>query len=96
MAATGVGRAVHRGPRPFTGKGCAMDQTFLLALLAALVVALVALARITTRTRPSTGEAAAESSFGVSTEGMKICPTCGMGNLWTERSCSGCGSALKG
>ena len=73
-----------------------MDQTFLLALLVALVVVLVALARITTRPRPSADEAAGESSIGVSTEGMKICPKCGMGNLWTERRCSGCGSALKG
>ena len=27
----------------------------------------------------------AESQFAVSTEGTKICPRCGMGNLWTER-----------
>ena len=73
-----------------------MDQTFLLALVVALVVVLVALARITTKPRPSANETAGESSLGVSTEGMKICPQCGMGNLWTERSCSGCGSALKG
>ena len=73
-----------------------MDQTFLLALLVAFVVVLVALARIVTRPRPSADEIAGESSIGVSTEGMKICPKCGMGNLWTERSCSGCGSALKG
>ena len=37
-----------------------------------------------------------ESSFGVSTEGMKICPKCGMGNLWTERRCSALRAALKG
>ena len=73
-----------------------MDQTFLLALLVAMLVVLVALARIATRPRPSAGEAAGESSIGVSTEGMKICPKCAMGNLWTERTCSGCGSALKG
>lgn len=73
-----------------------MDQTFLLALVVALVVVLVALARIMTKPRPSASETAGESSIGVSTEGMKLCPKCGMGNLWTERSCSGCGSALKG
>lgn len=73
-----------------------MDQTFLLALLVAFVVVLVALGRIVTRPRPSADETAGESSIGVSTEGMKICPKCGMGNLWTERICSGCGSALKG
>ncbi len=72
-----------------------MDQTLLLALVAALVVALVALARITTR-RPPESEATGESSIAVSTEGMKICPKCGMGNLWTERRCSSCASTLKG
>jgi hypothetical protein len=73
-----------------------MDQTFLLALLVAFVVVLVALGRILTRPRPSANETAGDSLIGVSTEGMKICPKCGMGNLWTERTCSGCGSALKG
>ncbi len=73
-----------------------MDQPFLIALLVALVVVLLALARIMTRPRPSAIETAGETSIGVSTEGMKLCPKCGMGNLWTERSCSGCGSALKG
>jgi hypothetical protein len=73
-----------------------MDQTYLLALLVAAVVVLVALARITTRPRPSAGEAAGESPIGVSTEGMKLCPKCGMGSLWTERRCSSCGTALKG
>jgi hypothetical protein len=73
-----------------------MDQTYLLALLVAVVVVMVALARITTRPKPSASEAAGESPIGVSTEGMKLCPKCGMGSLWTERRCSSCGSALKG
>jgi hypothetical protein len=73
-----------------------MDQTYLLALVIAVLVVMVALARITTRPRPSASQGAGESSIGVSTEGMKICPTCGMGNLWTERRCSSCASALKG
>ena len=38
----------------------------------------------------------AATSFAVSTEGMKVCPKCGMGNLWTERRCSACGNGLKG
>ncbi len=73
-----------------------MDQTFLLALVVALVVVLGALARITTRQGPPASEGTGESAIAVSTEGMKICPRCGMGNLWTERRCSSCGSALKG
>ena len=44
------------------------------------------------RARPSP----AESPFAVSTEGDKICPNCGMGNLWTERKCSACGRKLQG
>jgi len=73
-----------------------MDQTYLLAIVVAVAVIMVALARIISRPRPSASEAAGESRIGVSTEGMKICPRCGMGNLWTERRCSSCGSALKG
>ena len=72
-----------------------MDQTFLLALVVALVVALAALGRLATR--PSTAsQGAAEPAFGTSTEGMKVCPKCAMGNLWTERTCIHCGTRLKG
>ena len=78
------------------GGCCAMDQSFLLVLVLAIVVAMGALARILTRPRTPAGQAAGESMIAVSTEGMKICPKCGMGNLWTERRCSACGSGLKG
>jgi hypothetical protein len=74
-----------------------MDQPFLLILIAAVVIAMLALARLLTRPATPTSEPAApESPFAVSTEGMKTCPECGMGNLWTERSCSSCGASLKG
>jgi len=73
-----------------------MDQTFLLALAVALVVALGALGRIATRSQSPSGQAAGESGIGVSTEGMKVCPKCAMGNLWTERTCINCGTKLKG
>jgi hypothetical protein len=73
-----------------------MDQTFLLALVVAIVFAMVALARMITRPPRPAGEGAADSPIAVSTEGMKICASCGMGNLWTERQCSSCGAALKG
>jgi hypothetical protein len=73
-----------------------MDQTYLVALLAAVAIVMASLARIWTRPRTTAGEAPGESAIGVSTEGMKICPKCGMGNLWTERRCSSCRSALKG
>ncbi len=73
-----------------------MDQ-LLLVLLVVVAVAIVAL--LFSRSRRQTAAAAAppaESPLAVSTEGMKVCSKCGMGNLWTERSCSVCGASLKG
>jgi hypothetical protein len=72
-----------------------MDQTFLLALVVALIVALGALGRIATRPNIA-AESAFDSSMATSTEGMKVCPKCAMGNLWTERTCINCGTKLKG
>ena len=77
------------------GVSC-MDQTFLLALVVALVVALAALGRMATRSTSPSGQAAGETALGVSTEGMKVCPKCAMGNLWTERTCINCGTRLRG
>jgi hypothetical protein len=74
-----------------------VDQTYLLLLGLAILIALGAGALI--RNRILADRAAAlptDSPFAVSTEGDKICPKCGMGNLWTERSCSACGGPLKG
>ncbi len=74
-----------------------MDQSYLLLLALAIVVALGAGAIIRDRIRrESPDAAAAESPFAVSTEGMKTCPSCGMGNLWTDRACMSCKAPLKG
>jgi hypothetical protein len=73
-----------------------MDQTFLLALVVALIVVLAALGRIATRPQVPSGQAAGDSLMATSTEGMKVCPKCAMGNLWTERTCISCGSKLRG
>ena len=73
-----------------------MDQTFLLALAVALVVALAALGRLATHSARPSGHAAGDTAMGVSTEGMKVCPKCSMGNLWTERTCISCGTKLNG
>ena len=72
-----------------------MDQSFLLALAVALVVALAALGRLATRPQVSPGQAG-DSQLAASTEGMTVCPKCAMGNLWTERTCINCGTKLKG
>jgi hypothetical protein len=73
-----------------------MDQTLIVVLALAIAVLLGAVARIIARPEAPVGQAAAESPIAVSTEGSKVCPKCGMGNLWTERTCSACGIALKG
>ena len=74
-----------------------MDQTYALLLIAALVVVIVAIVIIRARIQGDREEQTpADSPFATSTEGMKICPRCGMGNLWMDRSCVSCGAALKG
>ncbi len=72
-----------------------MDQIYLLVLLIA-VVALVALVAIRIRSRRPPALDGSDSPFAVSTEGMKVCPICGMGNLWTERTCISCSGPLRG
>ena len=74
-----------------------MDQLLLVLLVMAAAIAIAAMLLSRTRRR---AELAAmgptESQYAVSTEGMKVCPKCGMGNMWTERRCSACGTSLKG
>jgi hypothetical protein len=72
------------------------QQTQLIALAISVVVVIVAVLLIMNRQRRDREEAAAESPFGTSTEGDKRCPKCGMGNLWTDRTCISCGTRLKG
>jgi uncharacterized paraquat-inducible protein A len=74
-----------------------MDQIYLLLLGLAALVAIVATLVIRTRMREDDAETVPpESPYATSTEGMKVCPRCGMGNLWTDRQCISCGAALKG
>jgi uncharacterized protein (DUF983 family) len=74
-----------------------MDSTMILALAIAAGVAIVALLLIRARREQDEAETVPpESPFATSTEGMKVCPNCGMGNLWTDRQCVSCGTALKG
>jgi len=74
-----------------------MDPMYLVLLALAVLIALGAVAIIRDRIRrEAPGATPPESPFATSTEGMKVCPECGMGNLWTARACITCGSALKG
>jgi len=73
-----------------------MDQTTTLGLIAAAVIGLAAILLILRRQRKGQEDASMESPFGVSTEGEKRCPSCGMGNLVTEARCASCGAKLPG
>lgn len=70
-----------------------MDPALLLLLLVIGLLVVVSIWGVLTARRPSSDPT---SGLATSTEGMKVCPKCGMGNLWTERRCSACGQALRG
>jgi hypothetical protein len=72
-----------------------MDQTTILVLLiVAAAVGVVAVAAILDRDRAAAAKAGRETRFASSTEGMKRCPSCGLGNLVTADTCSGCRKRL--
>jgi hypothetical protein len=68
-------------------------QVFLL-LTAALVALFAALFVMMKEHRQAA--AAGAPDLAVSTEGQKLCPECGMGNLWMDRNCISCGKRLPG
>ena len=68
-------------------------QVFLL-LTAALVAFFAAL--FVTLKEHRQAVAAGTVDLAVPTEGQKLCPHCGMGNLWMDRSCISCGKRLPG
>jgi hypothetical protein len=74
--------------------GETMDQPVLLALMAAGVIGLCAAVLALTRERTARAQLPVDSPFAASTEGEKVCPKCGMGNLWTDASCISCGGRL--
>jgi hypothetical protein len=75
-----------------------MEPTqILLALLAAATLGILATLVILRRQRRDAMATNPQSSrFAVSTEGEKICPHCGMGNLWTDTRCVSCRRPLPG
>ena len=72
-----------------------MDQPTILVLIGLAIVGLIATVVIMGRQRRAS-DAETESQFAVSTEGEKRCPKCGMGNMWTDRTCISCGADLRG
>lgn len=74
-----------------------MDATSgLLLLITAAAIGIVATIGILRRQRLQVESAGRESPYSISTEGMKRCPACGVGNLVTDATCSGCGKSLPG
>jgi hypothetical protein len=72
-----------------------MDQTTqLLALVAVAAIGIIATVMIMRRQRKVVEESTRENPYGVSTEGMKRCPSCGFGSLVTDATCSSCGKRL--
>jgi hypothetical protein len=71
-----------------------MDQTQLL-LTGILVACMGILATLVILRRQRRElESSGESPFAASSEGEKLCPQCGMGNLWTDVNCISCGKRL--
>ncbi len=66
------------------------------AILGALIVVVIAAILIVMRQRGEVAPKLGETPFAVSTEGMKRCPSCGMGNLVTDATCASCGKRLPG
>ena len=72
-----------------------MDPTTSLALLIiAAAVGVVAVGFILRRGSASAATEPPERPFAASTEGMRRCPNCGVGNLVTDFTCSNCGKRL--
>ena len=74
-----------------------MDDLTLIALVAAAVIGLIASILVLRHERQAAEATAGDVEahvFAVSTEGMKRCPSCGMGNLVTDRTCASCKKVL--
>ncbi len=74
-----------------------MDTTTaLLLIIVAAAVGIVGSIVIMRRQRRALEALRRESPFAIATEGMKRCPSCGIGNLVTSDTCSACGGQLPG
>jgi hypothetical protein len=74
-----------------------MDDLTLIALVATAVVGLIASILVLRHERQAAEATAGDveaHAFSVAREGMKRCPSCGMGNLVTDRTCAACKKPL--
>ena len=72
------------------------DTTKLLLLIVAAGVGILATLVMLRRQRRDREADTRENEFAVSSEGQKRCPSCGMFNMWTDRTCISCGKKLRG
>jgi len=70
--------------------------TLLLLLVVAAGILVLATLVMLRRQRHDREASTADSPYAVSSEGQKRCPSCGMFNLWTDRTCISCGKKLAG
>lgn len=74
-----------------------MDPTTaLFVIIIAAAIGIVGTLGILRRQRQAVEALRRESPFAVASEGMKRCPSCGIGNLVTSDTCSSCGKRLPG
>jgi hypothetical protein len=74
-----------------------MDSTTaILLLIGVAAVGIVLTLTILRRDRKAVEAASRESTFAIGSEGMKLCPSCGFGNLVTNNTCASCGKRVPG
>jgi hypothetical protein len=70
--------------------------TAILLLIGVAAVGILLTLAILRRDRKAVDAASRESPFAVSSEGMKLCPSCGFGNLVSDSTCASCGKHVPG
>jgi hypothetical protein len=70
--------------------------TGLLFIIIAASIGILGTIGIMVKQRRAVEALGRENPYAVATEGMKRCPSCNMGNLVTDATCSNCGKALPG
>jgi hypothetical protein len=71
-------------------------MTGLMLVISAAAIGMVATVSILRHDRLVALAAGYESPFAAATEGMKLCPSCGIGNLVADATCASCGKPLPG
>jgi hypothetical protein len=70
------------------------QQLLLLALLGVCAIAMISLFARVRRERIEKDDATRESPIAMSSEGVKLCPSCATENLWMDARCVQCGKHL--